>query len=126
VWAPVGVWGVGGGVCGVGVWGLNEQSRPLLTFDIPLTALVATLDTYDFLDLKFFKNLKKIIFDREKNFQKSKNKNQKSKIKIFKNKSKIKNQKSKINNQKIKIKNQIISKIFLYIPKYPASMFWTF
>jgi hypothetical protein len=35
-------------VCGgVGVWGLNEQSRPLLTFDIPQTALVATLDTYD-------------------------------------------------------------------------------
>jgi hypothetical protein len=32
----VGVWGV----CGVwGVWG---------TFDIPQTALVATLDTYDF------------------------------------------------------------------------------
>jgi hypothetical protein len=27
------------------VWG----SRPLLTFDIPQTALVATLDTYDFL-----------------------------------------------------------------------------
>jgi hypothetical protein len=27
----------------------NEQSRPLLTFDIPQTALVATLDTYDFL-----------------------------------------------------------------------------
>jgi hypothetical protein len=39
----VGVWGGGG----VGVWGLNEQSRPLLTFDIPQTALVATLDTYD-------------------------------------------------------------------------------
>jgi hypothetical protein len=28
--------------------GFNEQSRPLLTFDIPQTALVATLDTYDF------------------------------------------------------------------------------
>jgi hypothetical protein len=27
------------------VWG----SRPLLTFDIPQTALVATLDTYDLL-----------------------------------------------------------------------------
>jgi hypothetical protein len=27
------------------VWG----SRPLLTFDIPQTALVATLDTYDFM-----------------------------------------------------------------------------
>jgi hypothetical protein len=37
-----GVWGVWGcgGVGGVGVW---------LTFDIPQTALVATLDTYDFL-----------------------------------------------------------------------------
>jgi hypothetical protein len=33
------VWGVWG------VWG----SRPLLTFDIPQTALVATLDTYDFI-----------------------------------------------------------------------------
>jgi hypothetical protein len=29
--------------------GCNEQSRPLLTFDIPQTALVATLDTYDFI-----------------------------------------------------------------------------
>jgi hypothetical protein len=47
----VGVCGVCGGVgcvgcvgCvgGVGVWG------SLLTFDIPQTALVATLDTYDF------------------------------------------------------------------------------
>jgi hypothetical protein len=37
VWGVWGVWGV----CGVwGVWG---------TFDIPQTALVATLDTYDFL-----------------------------------------------------------------------------
>jgi hypothetical protein len=45
----VGVWGVWV-VRGVwGVWGCNEQSRPLLTFDIPQTALVATLDTYDFL-----------------------------------------------------------------------------
>jgi hypothetical protein len=35
------VCGVCGGVGGVG-------SRPLLTFDIPQTALVATLDTYDF------------------------------------------------------------------------------
>jgi hypothetical protein len=43
-----GVGGVGGGV-GWAVWGLNEQSRPLLTFDIPQTALVATLDTYDFI-----------------------------------------------------------------------------
>jgi hypothetical protein len=33
------------GVCGVwGVWGCA-----LLTFDIPQTALVATLDTYDFI-----------------------------------------------------------------------------
>jgi hypothetical protein len=32
----------------VGVWG----SRPLLTFDIPHTALVATLDTYDFIIIK--------------------------------------------------------------------------
>jgi hypothetical protein len=40
------VWGGGGGV---GAWGLNEQSRPLFTFDIPQTALVATLDTYDFI-----------------------------------------------------------------------------
>jgi hypothetical protein len=32
----------------VGCVGCNEQSRPLLTFDIPQTALVATLDTYDF------------------------------------------------------------------------------
>jgi hypothetical protein len=37
-----------------GVWG----SRPLLTFDIPQTALVATLDTYDFI-LKTLKNLAK-------------------------------------------------------------------
>jgi hypothetical protein len=50
VWGCGGV-GVGGVGCvgGVGVWG----SRPLLTFDIPQTALVATLDTYDF---KFFEN----------------------------------------------------------------------
>jgi hypothetical protein len=45
------VWGVWG-VCGVcrvcGVWG----SRPLLTFDIPQTALVATLDTYNFIFLE--------------------------------------------------------------------------
>jgi hypothetical protein len=41
--ARMGVWGVWGvwGVCGVwGVWG---------TFNIPRTALVATLDTYDFM-----------------------------------------------------------------------------
>jgi hypothetical protein len=36
-----GVWGVGCGRCG----GVGS----LLTFDIPQTALVATLDTYDFL-----------------------------------------------------------------------------
>jgi hypothetical protein len=48
--------GVGCGVCGgvgcvrgVGCVGCNEQSRRLLTFDIPQTALVATLDTYDFI-----------------------------------------------------------------------------
>jgi hypothetical protein len=35
----VGVWGVWG------VWGVGS----LLTFDIPQTALVATLDTYDLL-----------------------------------------------------------------------------
>jgi hypothetical protein len=34
----------------VGCVGCNEQSRPLLTFDIPQTALVATLDTYDFIE----------------------------------------------------------------------------
>jgi hypothetical protein len=33
----------------VGCVGCNEQSRPLFTFDIPQTALVATLDTYDFI-----------------------------------------------------------------------------
>jgi hypothetical protein len=37
-----------GGVGCVGVWGV-WGSRPLLTFDIPQTALVATLDTYDFI-----------------------------------------------------------------------------
>jgi hypothetical protein len=37
-----------GGVGGVGgVWGV-WGSRPLLTFDILQTVLVATLDTYDF------------------------------------------------------------------------------
>jgi hypothetical protein len=39
------------GVCGcVGVWGVWGCCRvgSLLTFDIPQTALVATLDTYDF------------------------------------------------------------------------------
>jgi hypothetical protein len=46
----------------VGCVGCNEQSRPLLTFDIPQTALVATLDTYDFLLNKlpiFAQNLQK-------------------------------------------------------------------
>jgi hypothetical protein len=38
VWGVWRVWGVWA------VWG----SCPLLTFDIPQTALVATLDTYDF------------------------------------------------------------------------------
>jgi hypothetical protein len=49
----VGGWGVGGGRCG----GVGS----LLTFDIPQTALVATLDTYDFLILiiaTFFSNIR--------------------------------------------------------------------
>jgi hypothetical protein len=41
---------VGGGVCG-GMWGCGGvgccRVGSLLTFDIPQTALVATLDTYD-------------------------------------------------------------------------------
>jgi hypothetical protein len=41
VWGVCGVWGVGCGWCG----GVGS----LLTFDIPQTALVATLDTYDFI-----------------------------------------------------------------------------
>jgi hypothetical protein len=45
VWGCGGVGGLGGvGCCRVG---------SLLTFDIPQTALVATLDTYDFIFLKF-------------------------------------------------------------------------
>jgi hypothetical protein len=40
------VWGVGGVW---GVWGVGS----LLTFDIPQTALVATLDTYDFIYTSF-------------------------------------------------------------------------
>jgi hypothetical protein len=52
----VGVCGGVGGVGGVGVlavWGCGRCGRcggvgSLLTFDIPQTALVATLDTYDF------------------------------------------------------------------------------
>jgi hypothetical protein len=48
-----GVGGVGGVGC-VGVWGVCGCGRcggvgSLLTFDIPQTALVATLDTYDFI-----------------------------------------------------------------------------
>jgi hypothetical protein len=35
----------------VGVWGV-WGSRPLLMFDIPQTALVATLDTYDLIIIK--------------------------------------------------------------------------
>jgi hypothetical protein len=42
----VGGVGVGGGRCG-GVGGVGGVGS-LLTFDIPQTALVATLDTYDF------------------------------------------------------------------------------
>jgi hypothetical protein len=42
----VGGWGVGG--VGVGVCGRCGGVGSLLTFDIPQTALVATLDTYDF------------------------------------------------------------------------------
>jgi hypothetical protein len=40
-------------VCGAwsGGWGGGVGS--LLTFDIPQTALVATLDTYDFIDFYF-------------------------------------------------------------------------
>jgi hypothetical protein len=40
------VCGGGGGVCGV--CGRCGGVGSLLTFDIPQTALVATLDTYDF------------------------------------------------------------------------------
>jgi hypothetical protein len=45
-----------GCVEGVGVWAVWAVwgSRPLLTFDIPQTALVATLDTYDFIYLIVF------------------------------------------------------------------------
>jgi hypothetical protein len=47
VWSVWGMWGVWG------VWGAWRCGRcggvgSLLTFDIPQTALVATLDTYDF------------------------------------------------------------------------------
>jgi hypothetical protein len=43
-----GVCGVCGGYGGVGVWACGRVGS-LLTFDIPQTALVATLDTYDFI-----------------------------------------------------------------------------
>jgi hypothetical protein len=48
--ACVGVWGVWGegGCVGGGVVGCCRVGS-LLTFDIPQTALVATLDTYDFI-----------------------------------------------------------------------------
>jgi hypothetical protein len=50
------VWGVGG--VGVGVCGRCGGVGSLLTFDIPQTALVATLDTYDFSFIQLpFKNL---------------------------------------------------------------------
>jgi hypothetical protein len=50
----VGVWGVWGAWGVWGVWGAWRCGRcggvgSLLTFDIPQTALVATLDTYDFI-----------------------------------------------------------------------------
>jgi hypothetical protein len=49
VWGCGGVGGVGGcgGVGGLGGLGCCRVGS-LLTFDIPQTALVATLDTYDF------------------------------------------------------------------------------
>jgi hypothetical protein len=60
VWGGgVGVWGcvgcVGGvwGVWGCGLCGLCGGVGSLLTFDIPQTALVATLDTYDFIIMCF-------------------------------------------------------------------------
>jgi hypothetical protein len=59
VWGCVGVCGGVWGVWGCGVWGLGGVGvggcglcggvGSLLTFDIPQTALVATLDTYDFI-----------------------------------------------------------------------------
>jgi hypothetical protein len=64
VWA---VWGVGGvGGVGVGVCGRCGGVGSLLTFDIPQTALVASLDTYDFLFFSdtFFKVCKELIFWR--------------------------------------------------------------
>jgi hypothetical protein len=57
VWGVWGVWGCGG----VGVWGVAGlggvgccRVGSLLTFDIPQTALVATLDTYDFYSTRRF------------------------------------------------------------------------
>jgi hypothetical protein len=58
VWGVRGVWGVWcvWGCGGVGVWGCGGWWRcggvgSLLTFDIPQTALVATLDTYNFYNI---------------------------------------------------------------------------
>jgi hypothetical protein len=52
-----------GGVCGV--WGWCGGVGSHLTFDIPQTALVATLDTYDFLEsfisVFFTKNRREIF-----------------------------------------------------------------
>jgi hypothetical protein len=47
------VWGGCGGVGGLGGVGCCRVGS-LLTFDIPQTALVATLDTYDFNDFYFY------------------------------------------------------------------------
>jgi hypothetical protein len=48
-WGCVGCVGGGGEGCvGCGVGGVCGGVGSLLTFDIPQTALVATLDTYDF------------------------------------------------------------------------------
>jgi hypothetical protein len=46
----------------VGCVGCNEQSRPLLTFDIPQTALVATLDTYDLLQYYHTTRFQNVFF----------------------------------------------------------------
>jgi hypothetical protein len=46
------VWGVG--CVGCGVCGRCGGVGSLLTFDIPQTALVATLDTYDFILIKYY------------------------------------------------------------------------
>jgi hypothetical protein len=55
-----GVWGVCGGRGVCGRCGRCGGVGSLLTFDIPQTALVATLDTYDFNNnFFFFENQKK-------------------------------------------------------------------